>query len=56
MPPASANLVVLRNGQPIFEYSIKAEEDGPDLVAEAKVALAVFQRLNPTVSLFNPEI
>jgi hypothetical protein len=50
------NLVVLRNGQLLFEYEMKAHEEGDALVAEAKLALDVFQHLNPTVSLFNPEV
>ena len=52
----NTNLVILRNGQPLFEYAIKAQQEGSGLVNQAKLALAVFRHLNPTVSLFDPDI
>ena len=52
----STKLVVLRNGQPLFEYLFKAQEENASFVADTNIALAVFRRLNPTVSLSDPEI
>ena len=34
----------------------RADDEDTNLPAQANIALAVFHRLNPTVSLFDPEI
>ena len=52
----SAKLLVLRNGKPLFEYFLRADDEDTSLPAQANIALAAFRRLNPTVSLFDPEI
>jgi hypothetical protein len=50
----STKLVVLRNGQRLFEYELQAGEE--KLPGQTSLALAVFRCFNPTVNLFDPEI
>jgi hypothetical protein len=52
----STKLLVLQSGKLIFEYEMKVKTEDNSLFAEAQRALAEFRRLNPTVSLFDPEI
>jgi hypothetical protein len=51
----NTNLVVLRNGEPLFEYPIDLDAD-VGLAVGATMALSEFHRLNPTISLLDPEI
>jgi len=48
--------MVLRLGRPLFEYWITANEEDGSLVAQARTALALFSRLNPSIGLFDPKI
>ena len=51
----NTKLVVLRNGEPLFEYPIELDAD-VGLAVGATMALSEFRRLNPTISLLDPEI
>jgi hypothetical protein len=51
----NTKLVVLRNGKPLFEYPIDLNAD-VGLAVGATMALSEFHRLNPTISLLDPEI
>jgi hypothetical protein len=51
----STKLVVLRNGEPLFDYPIELDAD-VGLAVGATMALSEFHRLNPTISLLDPEI
>src|SRR5262245_35951243 len=51
----NTKLVVLRNGEPLFEYPIELDAD-VGLAVGATMALSEFHRLNPTISLLDPEI
>jgi hypothetical protein len=51
----NTKLVVLRNGKPLFEYPIELDAD-VGLAVGATMALSEFHRLNPTISLLDPEI
>jgi hypothetical protein len=51
----NTKLVVLRNGELLFEYPIELDAD-VGLAVGATMALSEFHRLNPTISLLDPEI
>src|SRR4029434_3927134 len=51
----NTKLVVLRNGEPLFESPIELDAD-VGLAVGATMALSEFHRLHPTISLLNPEI
>jgi hypothetical protein len=51
----NTKLVVLRSGKPLFEYPIELNAD-VGLAVGATMALSEFHRLNPTISLLDPEI
>ena len=51
----NTKLVVLRNGKTLFEYPIELNAD-VGLAVGATMALSEFHRLNPTISLLDPEI
>jgi len=51
----NTKLVVLRNGKPLFEYPIELDAD-VGLAVGATMALSEFHRVNPTISLLDPEI
>ncbi len=51
----NTKLVVLRNGEPLFESPIELDAD-VGLAVGATMALSEFHRLNPTISLLDPEI
>jgi hypothetical protein len=51
----NTKLVVLRNGEPLFEYPIELDAD-VGLAVGATMALSEFHRLHPTISLLNPKI
>ena len=48
----NTNLVILRNGKPLFEYPIELNAD-VGLAVGATMALSEFHRLNPTISLLD---
>jgi hypothetical protein len=51
----NTKLVVLRNGEPLFEFPIELDAD-VGLAVGLTMALSEFHRLNPTISLLDPEI
>jgi hypothetical protein len=51
----NTKLVVLRNGEPLFEFPIELDAD-VGLAVGVTMALSEFHRLNPTISLLDPEI